>query len=151
MCGLAKKEPLKPFVTILNGKKETPYPKQHTFLSAKYITPLEIVFMWLWKRYYVYHNSWRNYSRIHGVVPFFFQRNVYTVQARYWQKCRNQFSKHAMRLEIQSRQSVTVKIEGFANLCHIDHDSAFLHLQNIFSFARIRHGSRFLPTIIVAW
>ena len=47
MCGLAKKEPLKPFVTILNGKKETPYPKQHTFLSAKYITPLEIVFMWL--------------------------------------------------------------------------------------------------------
>ena len=81
----------------------------------------------------------------------FFQRNVYTVQARYWQKCRNQFSKHAMKLEIQSRQCVTAKIEGFANLCHIDHDSAFLHLQNIFSFARIRHGSRFFPTIIVAW
>ena len=104
--------------------------------------------------YYVYHNSWRNYSRIHGVVPFFPTQLIHsTVQARYWQKCRNQFSKHAMRrLEIQSRQCVTAKIEGFANLCHIDHDSAFLHLQNIFSFARIHHGSRFLPTIIVmAW
>ena len=84
--------------------------------------------------YYVYHNSWRNYSRIYGVVPFFFQRNVHTVQAWFWQKCRNQFSKHTMRLEIQSRQCVTAKIEGFANLCHIDHDSAIFAPSKHFLF-----------------